>query len=108
MRYHEIINEIMTPPSLRPAIWHNGKAYSGEHNHLAVLRAMPADVKRGAMGNADNRGFVTPTGRFLNREQAAVYARRNNLWGKNTPDYVVNAREFAAEWLNQYGADVSG
>jgi hypothetical protein len=100
MRLHEITQA----PSLRPAIWHNGKVYSGGHTHLTVLRTMPPDVGRSAMGNADSRGFITPTGRFLDREQAAVYARRNNLWGKNTPDYVINAREFASEWFNQYGA----
>jgi hypothetical protein len=109
MKWSDIINEILTAPSLRPAIRHAGKIYSDGTPrvdymmHRDVLHAMPLDVRRAAMGDPDNRGFITPTGRFLDREQAAVYARRNHLWSKNAPDHVVNARIFASEWLYLYG-----
>ena len=98
MRLYEILQ-----PGLRAAIRHNGEIYSGGKTHLDVLSGMPISIRRDAMGDGNNRGYVTPTGRFLDRERAANYARKNNLFRDDAPDWVVNAREFASEYLNHYG-----
>jgi hypothetical protein len=87
-------------PELRPAIRHRGKVYAAtKGTHLDAIQMVPDADRSAAMEDGNNRGYVTPTGRFLNRFAAQNYAVDRGLLKKNAPEWAKTSPELIAENL---------
>jgi hypothetical protein len=92
---------------LTPAIRFGGKLYrapADDFTHMGALDAVPPTQRSDATLDADNRVFVTNTGRVLNRWRAADYAQKNDLIDPGAPDYAHTSPELIGEWLRPPGA----
>jgi len=92
-------------PGLTAAIRHNGKVYRATEDnptHFGALAQVPAEERASAMGDANNRVFVTERGKVLDREKAADYARSFGIYDPGVPPYAKTHHEFIAEWLPGY------
>ncbi len=90
--------------SLVPAIRLNGKIYSGPEGsltHFDALNNVPQELRARAMSDGANRGYITESGKYLNRFDAADYAKDNNLIDPAAPYYAATSPELIAEWLKR-------
>ena len=92
-------------PTLKPAIRHNGKVYSSVVDHLSALSQIPEDHERRiASMDADNRGYITERGRFLDRYKAQQYAQEHGLISPEAPEWASNTPELISENMLRYDA----
>lgn len=93
----------MEPPkqagrSLTSAIKIGDEIYTGE-THMDALAKVPENLRRRFGMDADNRGYVTDRGGFLNRIRAQRYASQHGLFRDDAPSWVDTAPELASEYL---------
>jgi hypothetical protein len=94
--------EAAKPPSLTPAIVHNGKVYKASNEggtHLDALRSIPIEERFRAETDGNNRMYVTPSGKVLDRYRAQDYALKNDLHSEWSPSYAKTSPELVSEWL---------
>ena len=112
------LTEGKNQPSLTPAVRVNGVVYvSSDKNgtHMDALRKVPKDQSSRAYSDGDNRGFVTDKGRYLDRRQAQIYARKYDLlnpkfeWARGAADLTaevlkpVNEAKFSKPRIMYHG-----
>jgi hypothetical protein len=92
-------------PTLKPAIRHKGKVYSSVVDHLSALSQIPEDHERRiASMDADNRGYITERGRFLDRYKAQQYAQEHGLISSEAPEWARSTPELISENMLRYDA----
>ena len=88
---------------LTPAIRFNGKTYRGAThlNALSQLGASGIPVKQYQQAQLDgaNRGYVDHRGKYLDRYDAADYARNYDLFKSDAPSWARSAPEIISEHL---------
>lgn len=86
---------------LLPAVRVNGKVFAAPGTHFDALDQLPAELRRFAVMDGNNRGFVTEAGKFLDRRKAASYAREHNLFAPDAPSFARESPELIGEWLSR-------
>lgn len=61
------------------AIRQNGKLFTGKRHHLIIGRILDTELSY-----TGEQGFITTSGEFLTREEAAVYAYKKGQIKKKT------------------------
>lgn len=85
---------------LTPAIRYRDQVYPGT-THLDALAAMPREYRPASQLDANNRGYVTEGGQFLDRRQAQRYALRHDLLDGAAPEWVKTSPELISEFLKK-------
>lgn len=89
---------------LYPALRAAGKIFKGAEGktHLDVLdQIADPDLRRSIMLDADSRGYIDHRGHFLDRYRAMDYARENDLFDYNEPEWVRRGDELISEALRK-------
>lgn len=85
---------------LMPAVWHDGAVYAARGTHMDALNLVPEPVRKFAVSNGDNRGYVNARGKFLDRYDAQEYALKHGLIAETAPTWAHTSPELISENLN--------